>query len=522
MTAPPPVETFLALDSLPGLVHGFVLRVPGLELDCERDEALARLAPVHRERLAGLGVAPEHLATGEQVHGRQVAAVDGEGPRQVHLPATDALVTATPGQFLGVWVADCGAVFLVDPKRRACGIAHSGRKGSELGIVPAAIGEMSARYGSDPRDLVVQIAPCIRPPAYETDFAARIVDDCLAAGVPAGRIHDCGVCTSSDLSRYYSYRVERGRTGRMFAYLGWSGGMAGELHAAGEFHELEAPAKTNLWLRLLGRRADGYHEIDTRMVGLELADRIRLRRRDDGQVVLRCSDPDLPTGEGNLVVKAVRALERRCGRAFGVEIELEKRIPHGAGLGGGSSDAAAVLRALDAVAGLGLSDDELASVGAEIGSDVPFFLYGRACDCRGRGEVVLPVPEGEAPPSLRIFLHKPAFGISAGWAYQHYAASVEHEGFRYAPQACPWGEMANDLERPVFEKFPVLGDMKSWLLARPGVRAALLSGSGSTMLAVLEEDADAEALARDSLERYGESGWTWSGRTSGSEALIEP
>jgi hypothetical protein len=129
------------------------------------------------------------------------------------------------------------------------------------------------------------------------------------------------------------------------------------------------------------------------------------------------------------------------------------------------------------------------------------------------GEIVVPIPADEAPPSLPIFLYKPAFGIAAAWAYRRYAESAEYEGFPYAPQLGPWGTMVNDLERPVFEKFPVLGDMKAWLLAQSGVRAALLSGSGSTMLAVLEEGADAAELGRATRERYGESGWTWAGRT---------
>ncbi len=515
MSVPPPVETFPALAAVRGLRHGFVLRIPGMDLDCGREEALARLAPVHREILSGLGVDPEWIATGEQVHGREVAAIDG-GAARTHFPDTDGLVTATPGQFLGVWVADCAAVYLVDPRRRVCGIVHSGKKGSELGIATAAIAAMAERYGSDPADLVVQIAPCIRPPAYETDFAARIVADCLAAGVPAHQVHDCGACTGSDLSRYYSYRVEKGRTGRMFAWIGWDRDAGEGVPGPDDFHEVEAPAKTNLRLRLLGKRADGYHEIETRMVALELADRLRLRRRDDGRVLLRCSDPSLPTGEENLVMRAVRALERRCGRSFGAEFFLEKRIPHGAGLGGGSSDAAAVLRALDSVEGLGMSSDELASVGAEVGSDVPFFVYGRACDCRGRGEIVEPLPESEAPPSLPVFLCKPTFGISAASAYRGYAESVEHAGFDYAPQAEPWGEMVNDLERPVFAKFPILGEMKGWLRSRPEVRAALLSGSGSTMLAVLDEGADPAPLAAAAAERYGEGLWTWAGRTLAS------
>jgi 4-diphosphocytidyl-2-C-methyl-D-erythritol kinase len=161
---------------------------------------------------------------------------------------------------------------------------------------------------------------------------------------------------------------------------------------------------------------------------------------------------------------------------------------------------------------LHLPEAELAAVGATIGSDIPFFIYDRPCDCRGRGEIVEPIPTEEVPPTFPILLYKPDFGIAASWAYRRYLESAEYEGFTYAPQPGPWGDMVNDLERPVFEKFPVLGDLKSWLLAQSGVRAALLSGSGSTMLAVLEEDADGTALTQATKERYGE-GWSWVGRT---------
>lgn len=275
--------------------------------------------------------------------------------------------------------------------------------------------------------------------------------------------------------------------------------------------EIEAPAKTNLWLRVLGKREDGFHEIDTRMVALSLADRLRLKWREDEQVVLRCSDESLPTGEENLVVQAVRALEKHTGKIFAVSIDLEKHVPSGAGLGGGSSDAAAVLRAINDMAGLDLADEELAGVGATIGSDVPFFLYGRPCDCRGRGEIVVPV--AHPLPTASILLLKPAFGISAGWAYRRFAESAEYDGFRYEEQKSGFGPMRNDLERPVFEKFPVLGEMKNWLLDHDAVSHALLSGSGSTMLAILS-DADAgDDLRKRAIERYGESTWSFLGQT---------
>ena len=218
----PLIETFAALSDLPGLKHGFLLRSSDIGVDCDREEALARLEPLHTSLLALAGVSRDHLATGDQVHEAHVGIVAGAHPARLHFPATDALVTAIPGQYLGIWVADCGTVFIADPVKRVCGIAHSGKKGTELGIAAAAIRRMVEVHGTDPADLVVQLAPCIRPPAYEIDFAARIVADCIAAGVPAAQVHDCGVCTSSDPARYYSYRLEKGRTGRMFGFIGWA------------------------------------------------------------------------------------------------------------------------------------------------------------------------------------------------------------------------------------------------------------------------------------------------------------
>lgn len=275
--------------------------------------------------------------------------------------------------------------------------------------------------------------------------------------------------------------------------------------------EMEAPAKTNLWLRILGKRDDGFHELETRMVALSLVDRLKLKWREDNELLLRCSDESLPTGESNLVVKAVRALEAHTGKTFAVSIDLVKHVPSGAGLGGGSSDAASVLLALNEMASLYLPESELAEIAATIGSDVPFFIYQRPCDCRGRGEIVEPVREDVA--SIPVFLAKPDFGIDTVWAYKRWAESAEYEGFSYEGQRRPWGEMINDLERPVFEKYPVLGDIKMWLLEQPEVDAALMSGSGSTTLALLHEDASGYELNKRMKERYGENTWTFIGRT---------
>ena len=148
----------------------------------------------------------------EQVHGDVVAQVDA--PRRAH-PGADGLLTNRPGVCLAIYVADCAAVYLADRVAQAIGLVHAGRKGAELGIVTKAIATMREAFGTDPANLVVQVAPCIRPPNYEVDFAAQIVRQAREAGVRD--IFDCGSCTASNLEKYYSYRRERGRTGRLLA-----------------------------------------------------------------------------------------------------------------------------------------------------------------------------------------------------------------------------------------------------------------------------------------------------------------
>jgi copper oxidase (laccase) domain-containing protein len=210
--------TFPSLSSLPDFAHAFTLRHPEIEVDVDREEALRRLWEWHLEVVASLGFSPEQFATVKQVHGNQVRCVAGS--ERGELGEADGLVSNLPGVMLGIYVADCGAVHLVDPVRRAIGLLHSGRKGTEQNITGAAVRLMEERFGTRPEDLIVQLAPCIRPPAYEVDFAAAIRDQAREAGVKADRIHDDLTCTSSDPERFYSYRMEKGRTGRMLALLG--------------------------------------------------------------------------------------------------------------------------------------------------------------------------------------------------------------------------------------------------------------------------------------------------------------
>jgi copper oxidase (laccase) domain-containing protein len=210
-------EQFLAIGALPGVIHGFTLRVPDIEMSHDKMEALSRLDGVHREirRDHGLGGTP--FVTAQQVHGARIGVVDQASVADKCFDSCDGLITNQRGVCLGIYVADCCAVYLVDPVRNAIGLVHSGKKGTELGIVSSAIKSMAEHFGSSAADLVVQLSPCIRPPHYETDFAGEIVRQCRELGVTA--VNDCGVCTACDLNRYYSYRAEKGRTGRMLAFL---------------------------------------------------------------------------------------------------------------------------------------------------------------------------------------------------------------------------------------------------------------------------------------------------------------
>ncbi len=215
--AEPPAEQFSALSALPQLGHGFTRRVPGLEMSHDKAEALSRLDHLHRKIRSERGLARMPFVTAQQVHGKEIGVVDSTIADDKCFAACDGLVTNRPGVCLGIYVADCGAVYLVDPVRRAMGLVHSGKKGTELAVVPHAIQTMVAQFGSVASDLIVQLGPCIRPPHYEVDFASEIIRQCRDLGVAS--VEDCGVCTACDLTRYYSYRAEKGRTGRMLAFL---------------------------------------------------------------------------------------------------------------------------------------------------------------------------------------------------------------------------------------------------------------------------------------------------------------
>ena len=266
--------------------------------------------------------------------------------------------------------------------------------------------------------------------------------------------------------------------------------------------QLLAPAKINLWFRIRGRRGDGFHEIETLMVPVSVFDRISIKKTGgrNGPIQFTCNDKSVPSGPENLVMRAADSFRRAANVAEGIEIELEKAIPHGAGLGGGSSDAASTLIGLNELFEASLPRDELMKLAAKLGSDVPFFLAQSAAICRGRGEIVEPM---RLPAPLRLLLVKPDFGVPTPWAYRKWENARELPGIDYAPQEFASIRFHNDLERPVFEKFVLLAHLKTWLRRQPEVAVALMSGSGSTLFALLRDGAESaplETRAREELD----------------------
>ena len=267
-----------------------------------------------------------------------------------------------------------------------------------------------------------------------------------------------------------------------------------------------APAKINLSLRVLGRRSDGFHEIETFITPISICDEIKIEQRSGKQeIAFRCDDPSVPKGEDNIVVRAANAFFEETKITSGISIVLKKAIPHGAGLGGGSSDAASTLLALNELFETNLPREALAKMAEAIGSDVPFFIFQSAAVCKGRGELVTPTRLRE---QLSVLLLKPEFGVPTQWAYSRWRNSREILGVSYGAQQFTQQSFVNDLERPVFEKFVFLAQLKVWLLKQPEVGAALMSGSGSTVFAVIRDNTDVDRLATRAKAELDPELWT--------------
>ena len=260
-----------------------------------------------------------------------------------------------------------------------------------------------------------------------------------------------------------------------------------------------APAKVNVILRILDRRPDGFHNLWSVMQAVALDDEVQIRLRADRQdIQLRCDATDLAADQSNLVYRAAAAVLARAQQSVGLDIGLRKRIPMGAGLGGGSSDAAATIIGLNCLLQLKWSPAQMAEVGQSLGSDVPFFLFSPAACVTGRGEAVRPVViEG----ARWVVLVNPGFGVDTKWAYQELAATrtsvrplskAQQELDRQSRMS--WVQLIaaaeNDFEAPVFAAHGKLREIKQSLQDH-GAEIALLSGSGATVFGVFTDEARA-------------------------------
>ena len=282
---------------------------------------------------------------------------------------------------------------------------------------------------------------------------------------------------------------------------------------------LRASAKVNLALEVLGKRGDGYHEIATVLQAVDLFDRLTVETAD--ALSLHADDPELPTDEGNLVMRAARLLQKSAGIETGARIELQKRIPVAAGLGGGSSDAAATLWGLNRLWGLRWPRARLQELAVELGMDVPFFLGTGRAVARGRGERLQALPGGggyalvlvnpRAPLSTREVYGR----VPAGWHAEPTGTERVIEALRRRNVATLAAALTNNLERVVEPVLPVIGRMKAALLAA-GALGAIMSGSGPTVFGL------ARSLdhARQVRSRVSRAGWAcWAVRTNSGPAI---
>jgi len=278
-----------------------------------------------------------------------------------------------------------------------------------------------------------------------------------------------------------------------------------------------SPCKVNLLLNILGKRTDGFHELETVMHPVNLCDVLRFGRGGHG-VQLTCSHPSLPADSGNLVHRAAGTFLKASGISEGVRIDLEKHIPLAAGLGGGSGNAATTLLALNELFGTPLSNEQLHELAAALGSDVPFFLQSKPALATGRGEKVLTLEPFSPFHGTAFLLIHPGFGIATAWAYQQLArfpAALNGQSgraqklvhlLRTSDLRAASVEFYNSLEAPALEKYPVLAIYQGFLREQ-GAAATLMSGSGSTTFAIFEDTDTARRVEEEVKAKFGRA-WT--------------
>lgn len=269
-----------------------------------------------------------------------------------------------------------------------------------------------------------------------------------------------------------------------------------------------APAKVNLFLRIVGRRPDGYHLLDSLIVPVSLYDEITVEvTSGQPEITIACDDPTIPCDETNLAYKAAALLCREVQIHARIALSLQKRIPAGAGLGGGSSNAAAVLKSLNSLLSLELTEDQLRMLAAQLGADVPFFIPCRPMQVGGIGEVLIAAP---LLPVRWLVIVVPPFGVSTPWAYKRFdeqeaislpsprPSAFQGEGEKLSPLS-----LVNDLERAVLPRYPLIGQLKDRLV-KLDAEGALMSGSGSAVFGVFQNYA-AAAQAQAALREQGKT-----------------
>ncbi len=281
--------------------------------------------------------------------------------------------------------------------------------------------------------------------------------------------------------------------------------------------QLNSPCKVNLVLNILGRRPDGFHELETVMQPVPLCDQIQIDSAPAG-LRLTCSDPNLPVDGTNLVYRAAMSFLAAARLDAGLSIHLEKQIPMAAGLGGGSGNAATTLIGLNEFFQRPLSSHQLQELAADLGSDVPFFLQSQPAIATGRGERVESVPSFQALSGTGLLLIHPGFGISTPWAYRQLSRFPEALNGRpgrareVVDLLCAGKldgaatQFYNSLEAPALEKYPILALYQEFLREQ-GALGALMSGSGSTTFALVENIRSGRVLEQRFLLKFGQC-WT--------------
>ena len=262
---------------------------------------------------------------------------------------------------------------------------------------------------------------------------------------------------------------------------------------------IHAHAKINLYLEVVGKRPDGYHEIETVFHSIGLHDDVIVRKRGNAAITVHCDDPRVPSDARNLAYRAAKLLIDQCRDIPGVEIDIRKRIPVASGLGGGSADAAAVFWGMNQLFELNLTQLELMRLSARVGADVPFCLLGGLAIGRGIGEILTPLPPLD---NAWIVLANPGFGIPTAWVYENinFPLTIPPKSVRILVCQLQNGELEsaaaqlyNRLETPVHAIYPSVAKLKTQLAACRGSCGALMSGSGATVFALMESQRHANA-----------------------------